>query len=107
MVLSVLSYDAITSFAPSLHLFLYLIMARPQFLLPSWRLDLINSLPSPALKVLDGEAMTYASSRVRFYPLNDCFFCSSNVVDPTSVVSDMSQQNARNPAVSLPKVDRA
>nr|XP_048291124.1 synaptotagmin-like protein 2 isoform X6 [Myodes glareolus] len=28
---------------------------------------------------------------------------SSNVVDPTSVVSDMSQQNARNPAVSLPK----
>ncbi|XP_038169491.1 synaptotagmin-like protein 2 isoform X9 [Arvicola amphibius] len=28
---------------------------------------------------------------------------SSNVVDPTSVVSDMSQQNTWNPAVSLPK----
>ncbi|XP_050010488.1 synaptotagmin-like protein 2 isoform X3 [Alexandromys fortis] len=28
---------------------------------------------------------------------------SSSVVDPASVVSDMSQQNTRNPAVSLPK----
>lgn len=57
----VLSHDAITSFAPSLPLFLYFIMAGPQFLLPSWLLDLINSLPSPALKTLDSEAVIYAS----------------------------------------------
>lgn len=78
-----------------------------RFLLPSWQFDLTNFLPSPAFNALDCGAMIYASYGVRFCSLNDGFFCSSNVVDPASRVIDMSQENTRNPAVSLPKVDWA
>ena len=82
-----------------------LIMSQLQLPLPSWQFDFTNFLSYPALTASGFRGMIYASSEVRFYSLNYCFFCSSSMVNPASTMIDASQENTRKSAISPAKVD--